>query len=103
MPLECILVLTCMVSALCTCPRLTFLDIGENRIGRRGADAVAQLLNEHEGLATLCLAKCEVGDHCATLLNAMARHKGLTTVDLSRNGIGDMVLRGALLFVYQLE
>lgn len=72
---------------------LKLLDLGGNRIGTSGATAVADLLDQQTELQTLSLAKCELGDRAAAcIIQAMVKHRHLTRVDLSHNGIGSTVL-----------
>ena len=80
-----------IAAAVSHCDSLTHLDLGNNPIGDKGAEALAAVLEEdrHRTLYTLVLSKCSLTDEGASrIIRSVHKNGTLRSLDLAHNGIG---------------
>ena len=74
-----------LCQGLIKCVRLNLLDLSDNKLGKRGFDALVATLNELTSLRYLSLANCEIQDSYGYKIGDICRHPSLVEVNLAGN------------------
>jgi Ran GTPase-activating protein (RanGAP) involved in mRNA processing and transport len=87
--------LTHIIDVLANCPRLTSLDISQNKVDSLGARSLAAYLSHSKCLlADLVLRQADIDDlEAANFINALSVNNSVTYLDMSRNLLGSHELR----------
>lgn len=76
------------------------INLSENRLGERGAEALCRMLLENTTLVSLSLSANELNDNAAKHLSlAITTNQRLERLDLSHNKLGDAAGRMMLLLL----
>ncbi|KAF9119988.1 hypothetical protein BGW39_011751, partial [Mortierella sp. 14UC] len=94
LPMELVKLSSLQPKSLTLPPKLSFEVVsrqgGVEELGKRGLTRLAELLNTHSTLSTLCLQNYSIENNGAVVLaTALKTNSTLTTLDLARNSIGD--------------
>ncbi|CAF3486987.1 unnamed protein product [Adineta steineri] len=67
------------------CVHLTFLDLSDNKIGKKGFDALMSIFDQLSSLQYLSLANCDIQDSYGLKIGDLCRHKRLLELNLTGN------------------
>ena len=80
----------CAIAATLNIARLQSLDLSQNRMGREGAEALADALARNTTIRSLALGGCQLGQKSIyRTLDALKSNDLLVSLDLSRNNISE--------------